>query len=380
MTRILRLVGCYFIIGGMCCALISCNQGDDNSAASSDAKTSSHSSDKHKASSSAGKKQGGRGSTNVNVALSSVCPSTVTLTATGTATLYADKQTELVTKESGYIESINIKEGQLVKAGDILIQLVNKEEKAKLDSAKIKVVSTKRSYDRGLAIIKVEGISQQSLDDLHESYLEAKSAKDQAQIALDNMAIVAPFDGYVGQINLSVGNYITSSSDLTSIVSANKLRAVYSLPSHYLDDVAIGQEVTISHYSSKNTLTGKVTFVAKSVNSSTQTISLTAEIDNKDKLFSPGQDVSVSQVIGTQDNTLLVPRLILTTDIGTYSVYTVKDNKAVQNTVTIGDQYGDNVVILSGIKSGDQVVTSGMDQLRQGADVTVTSIGKECSS
>ena len=155
---------------------------------------------------------------------------------------------------------------------------------------------------------------------------------------------------------------------------------MYTLPSSYLSQVTVGQQVNISLYNNDSTHAGKVSFIAKSVNSDTQTIALTAIVDNADHLFAPGQDVNLVQTLGTQDNTLLVPRLILQTDIGTYSIYTVSDNKAVQNNVTIGQQFGDNIEILSGIKANDLVVTSGMAQLRQGSTVTVTSSTTECKS
>ena len=123
------------------------------------------------------------------------------------------------------------------------------------------------------------------------------------------MGIVAPFDGYVGQVNLSIGNYVITGSTLTTLVNAEEIRAVYTLPSQYLSQVEVGQDVTISDFTGPATLTGKVTFVSKVVNNATQTISLTAELDNSSDLFFSGQDVAISQMIGTQANTLLVPRL-----------------------------------------------------------------------
>lgn len=352
-------------------------QGHGQQASTNESKDSAKDPSSQSSSQSSAKKAQRGGA--VNVGLTTVCPTTVTLTATSSATLYADKQTDIVPRENGYITSINAKEGDFIHQGDVIIQLDNSEEKTQLELAKIKVINTKRAYDRGLEIIKVDGISKQDLDDLHVAYLEAKNDEAQAQITLDDMGIVAPFDGYVGQINLSIGNYVTTGSTLTTLVNAEEIRAVYTLPNQYLSQVEVGQDVTISHFTGPATLTGKVTFVSKVVNNATQTISLTAELDNSSALFSSGQDVAISQMIGTQANTLLVPRLSLTTDIGTYSLYTVKDNQAVQNTVTIGDEYGDQVEILSGIKADDQIVTAGMEQLHQGSTVNVTSSGKACS-
>lgn len=373
------------------CSLVACDRDSQDNAshqkgqqqghgqqASTDGSKDSSKDPSSQSSSQSSAKKAQRGEA-VNVGLTTVCPTTVTLTATSSATLYADKQTDIVPKENGYITSMNAKEGDFIHKGDVMIQLDNNDEKNKLALAKIKVINTKRAYDRGLEIIKVDGISKQDLDDVHVAYLEAKNDQSQAQIALDDMSIVAPFDGYVGQINLSIGNYVTAGSTLTTLVNAKEIRAVYTLPSQYLSQVAVGQDVTISHFTGTDSLMGKVTFVSKVINSTTQTISLTAELDNSNALFSSGQDVAISQVIGSQANTLLAPRLSLTTDIGTYSLYTVKDNQAVQNTVTIGDEYGDQVEIRSGIKANDQIVTAGMDQLHQGSTVNVTSSGKACS-
>ena len=327
-----------------------------------------------------GGQQGQSSGASVNVALSKVCPQTVTLTTSTSATLYAQDETALQPKVSGYIVSVDVKEGAYVTKGTVIVKLDDKTQQAALAGTKVDVANAKKDLDRGKEIFKSNSLSQKDLDTLQQDYDLAVIAQQKAQIDLDNTQITAPFDGYVEQLTLSVGDYVTDTSTITTLVDAKKLRAVYTLPSSYLSQVKVGQQVDISLYNNEKTHEGKVSFIAKSVNSDTQTIALTAIVDNDDHLFAPGQDVDLVQTLGTQDNTLLVPRLILQTDIGTYSIYTVADNKAVQNNVTIGEQFGDNIEILSGIKANDLVVTSGMTQLRQGSAVTVTSTNSECNS
>lgn len=318
-------------------------------------------------------KQGG----GVNVAMTTICPRSVDVTVSTSARLFAAEHTILTTKVAGYITEIPVAEGKYVKQGDTIIQLDDQDEVAQLSAAKISEKVAEKQLSRGKALVKSEGISQQDLDNLQQAYDLAVNTVQQKQINLDNMSITAPFDGYVGQITVSVGDYITNNSELTTLVNTDHLRAVYSLPGMYAKSLALKQNVTIKNYQGSNKSAATVSFLSRSINTETQTVAVTATMNDPNHHFYPGQDVMITQNIGQKNNVLLVPRLCVQTDIGTYSVYKVKDNKAEQVNITIGDQYGDDVEVLKGLSANDAVVTSGMDQLHQGSSVKITSTA-EC--
>lgn len=313
----------------------------------------------------------------VNVAMTTICPRSVDVTVSTSARLYAAEHTTLAAKVAGYITEIPVSEGKYVKKGETIIQLDNQDEIAQLSAAKISEQVAEKQLSRGKALVKSEGISQQDLDNLQQAYDLAVNTVQQKQINLDNMSITAPFDGYVGQITVSVGDYITNNSELTTLVNTDHLRAVYSLPGMYAKSLALKQNVTIENYKGSVKSAATVSFLSRSIDTETQTVAVTAMMNDSNHHFYPGQDVMITQNIGQKNNVLLVPRLCVQTDIGTYSVYKVKDNKAQQVNITIGDQYGDDVEILKGLSANDAVVTSGMDQLHQGSSVKVTSTA-EC--
>ena len=329
-----------------------------------------------KAGQTASKRAKAKGAT-INVALSHICPQSVDLKVSSSARLYASKHTTLTSKEAGYITEIPVKEGSFVKQGETVIQLDNKDQVAELAAAKISKVVAGKQLKRGRSLVKSEGISKQDLESLQQAYDLAINAVEQKQIELDNMSINAPFDGYVGQITVSVGDYVTNNSELTTLVNSDQLRAVYSLPGWYTKSLAINQSVSIQNYKGSVNVSAKVSFIGRAINPETQTIALTATLDNPKHHFYPGQDVMITQHIGQKSAVLLVPRLSVQTDIGSYSVYTVDNGKAAQINISIGDQYGDDVEVLKGLTANDSIVTSGMDQLHQGSSVKVTSTA-EC--
>ncbi|HAG61622.1 MAG TPA: hypothetical protein DCL40_01825 [Coxiellaceae bacterium] len=317
-------------------------------------------------------KHGKQGSV-INVALTHICPQSVDLKVSSSARLYATEHTALIPKVAGYIAKIPLSEGSFVKQGETIIQLDDKDQIAQLAAAKISKIVAGKQLKRGRTLVKSEGISKQDLESLQQAYDLAVNTVEQKQIDLDNMSITAPFDGFVGQITVSVGDYVTNNSELTTLVNSDHLRAVYSLPGWYAKSLALKQAVSIQNYKGSINAPAQVSFIARAINPETQTIAVTATLDNPKHHFYPGQDVMITQHIGQKNNVLLVPRLSVQTDIGSYSIYTVKDNKAVQVNIAIGDQYGDDVEVLKGLSANDTVVTSGMDQLHQGSSVKVAS-------
>ena len=313
----------------------------------------------------------------INVALSRICPKAVNLTISSSARLYASQFTELTPKVGGYITHIPVQEGAFIKQGTTIVQLDNSNQRTELAAAKISAVVAKKQLQRGKSLIASDGISKQELEDLQQSYDLAVNTVKQRQIDLDNTAIKAPFDGFVGQVVVSIGDYVSTNSKLTTVVNTDHLRAVYSIPARYAHTLAVKQKVEIKNYQSTTQAEASVTFVARSINTDTQTIAVTAMLDNQKHQFYPGQDVMITQYIGKKQQALLIPRLSIQTDIGSYLIYRVKDNAAQQVNIKIGDQYGDDVEVTSGLTMNDLIVTKGMTQLHQGSAVNVTST-QEC--
>ena len=122
------------------------------------------------------------------------------------------------------------------------------------------------------------------------------------------------------------------------------------------------------------TLQAKVSFIAPSVDSNSQTIQVQAILDNHENTLKPGQFVNVAQTLGMQSNAILVPEDSVIADLNGNHVYMVKNNKAVSVPVTLGERIYGKVQITKGLKAGDQIITKGQLLLKNGSQVKVAQI------
>lgn len=307
-----------------------------------------------------------------------VCPQSLAVNATATASVLAENQTVLQAKQAGYITKIYVKEGQSVAAGQVIISLDDRLQHATVMQMRIALQQAAQTYKRNLNADHSGGISKEELDSKRVAYENAKNALQQAQINLSDMQIRAPFAGTIGQNNLSVGQYITPQSDLLALVSNQHLRIAYHLPAEYFNQAKVGQPVAVKV--GAKTYQGKVSFVDQALDQNTQTFAVTAQLQPVSGLsLAPGQYVHVTQRVATQRGALMVPGLSVQTQIGSYFVFIVQAKHAQQTTVTLGRRINGGVVITGGLVPGQLVVTEGASQLRQGTPIKVSSISnQEC--
>ena len=293
------------------------------------------------------------------------------LTINATGNLIAKKSTIITPRASGYIKSINFHEGETVTAGQILFQLDSQTQKDALSAAKAQVALSQLQFNRDKKFLKKGFITQDTYYTAQTTLKQNQAALETAQTNFDQRTITAPFAGAVGAIPVSLGQYITPGNTLTTLVDNLHLRAEYTLPVKELNQLHLNQVVTISDTNKKNNIAATVSYISPSVDPTSQTISVHALVDNKLQLFKPGEYVTVTQDLGTQKNTLLVPEQSVLASINGYSVFLVKNNKAVRTIITIGDRINGKVVITSGLKPTDEVIVAGENEVKNNQPVTI---------
>jgi membrane fusion protein (multidrug efflux system) len=191
-------------------------------------------------------------------------------------------------------------------------------------------------------------------------------------VELNNMLLVAPFDGVVGKSLVSPGDYVTVGQALVSLTDTKHLRVEYTVAEKYFALLKLGQEVhvTSSALPGKE-FTGKVAYVAPTLNVENRTVSVYAEVPNDNQVMSPGLFVNVTQSLGSREHALLVNAMSLVGTIDGEQVFSMKNGKAVATPVEVGQRMLDNVEILKGIDEGDSVIVAGQQKIRDGEDVVV---------
>lgn len=270
----------------------------------------------------------------------------------------------------GQVASIHFTPGALVRKGQLLVQLDARVYQADLQSAKAALRLAQANYRRYQALKSSGALSKQQLDQVRANFVEASAKVKSAQTYLSQATIRAPFDGYIGAKNISIGDYVKKGDALTTLTDRSLLIVNYHIPEAQLQRVKLGQPINVTIPKHKNNVyQGKVSYIAPTVSTDTHSVELQAKIPNSSNALSPGMFVKIRQRIGMVKQAVVVPQQSILPTITGSQVFVVRNNKAYAVKVKVGTIFDGKVEIRHGIKSGDVVVIAGQTQLKNGEPV-----------
>ena len=293
----------------------------------------------------------------------------------------------------GKLLSVDFKEGQEVKKGDVLAQIDPVTFKAQLDQAiakkaldEVQLANAKRDLERYTSL-SANVIAAKTVDTQRAlvAQLEAQIKSDDAAIEnaraiLGYASVVAPISGRTGMRMVDVGNLVRASDvGLVVITEVQPISVLFTLPQQDLPDInrAVAKralKVEALETDSKNVLdTGELQVIDNQVDQTTGTIRLKADFPNKDLQLWPGQFVNVRMLLDTLEQVVVVPTsAVQRGPEGTFVYVVGADNKASTRPISVGQQDETLAVITKGLAPSDAVVTTGFARLKDGADVTVS--------
>jgi multidrug efflux system membrane fusion protein len=293
------------------------------------------------------------------------------------------------------IDQVLVKDGQFVKAGDVLFQLDSRAAQAALHQAEAslardqaQLANAQRNASRSKSLIAKNFVSQQQFDtdSSTAAALEATVKADQAQlenarVLLSYYTIVAPIEGRVGLISIKQGNSIKAND--VPLASVNQIQPIYvsiALPQNNLPELrkAMAQgpvTVRVTPAGDKGEpITGKIAFFDNTIDATSGTINVRSTFDNTDQRLWPGQFVNVSVLVRTDPNALIItPAAIQAGQNGTYVFVIKDDNTAEARPVTVDRTVGGMAVVSKGLSPGEKVVTDGQLRLSNGTRVQIVT-------
>lgn len=303
------------------------------------------------------------------------------LTAIGTVA--AVQGVTVSADQPGIVDRIAFESGQRVRQGDLLVQLDVRQEKAQLAAAQAQLDWARVSLDRAKRLVETQIGSQENLDNADSQYKAAEARVGELKATIERKTIRAPFTGVLGIRQVNVGQYLQSGSPVVPLQALQPIYVNFSVPQQDIVRVRPGTEVTVTDAQSGATSTGKVTAVDSVIDPATRNIAVQATFSNADGRLHPGAFVDAKMVLGSTNDVVAIPASSINHAPYGDSVYIVaqlkdpksgKEYKGVrQQFVKVGPGRGDQVAILSGIKPGEEVVTSGVFKLRNGAAVLVNN-------
>lgn len=290
--------------------------------------------------------------------------------ALGTA--QANESIVVTAQTQDIVMAVYFDDGDVVKAGDVLVELDSREENARVQELKFRLAEANRQYQRLVDLRRQNAASQQQLESQDVTVKEIIAALEVAETQLAQKRIVVPFDGRLGIRHVSVGSLVSPGQQITTLDDVTPIKLDFNVPELFFASLKVGQDVVArSGAYPGEEFRGEIRSIDSRVDPLTRSILVRAIIPNKDNKLRPGMLLRVS-LLRSVDEAIILPEKAVVPINDRMFVYVIDDNLVAHQTpVTIGRRKPGIVEIIDGIKPGDKVVTEGMIRLRDGVSVVI---------
>ena len=325
-------------------------------------------------------------------------------------TLRAVRGADLALDVAGLVTRVNVRSGDEVREGQLLLQLRDSEDIALLHQLEAAAALADVTFARARDDLAVQVISKADYDQSAADLKVKHAAVTQQEVNVAKKALRAPFSGRAGIVTINPGTYLNSGTTVVTVQQLDPIYVDFHLPQKDLAQLRTGQKVTLKLDAFPGrTFPGTVNAISPKVDTDTRNVQAEAKVANPDRVLTPGMFTSVSVDAGTQQRYLTLPQTAVVYNPYGETVFEVltkaeadrrqaaaiagddppkdakpgkkaakgppplpSDTLVVQQTfVTTGATRGDQVAILKGIEEGAEVVTSGQIKLKNGAPIRI---------
>lgn len=283
----------------------------------------------------------------------------------------ANEQIEIRSEVSGIVEGIYFTEGSNVKKGQVLFKVNDLELLAQLRQASTREGLAAENQRRAKLLLQKEAISNEEFDIANADYasMQAQTQLIRAQIA--KTSVRAPFSGKIGLRYISPGTYITPTVLVAKLVNTGKLKITFSIPEKYAAQIKSGSNIDFSVAGIDNTYKAKIYAIEPEVAVATRTLQVRAIADNTDGKLFPGTFAEIKLPLNTVKNAIVIPSESIVPVQNGKKVFVASNGKAKEVMVESATRTDDSILILSGLKEGDTLITSGVMSLKNDDQIKV---------
>jgi membrane fusion protein (multidrug efflux system) len=283
----------------------------------------------------------------------------------------------------GLVSRIEFESGRKVRAGDVLVRLDTRQEQAQLASAEAQRSLSTVNFER-MKGLREKGItSQAEYDKAAAEQKQAVAQTGETRASIGRKTIRAPFTGVLGLRQVNLGQYLKAGDPIVELQSLDPIYVNFAVPQQQLGELRVGAEVSVTAQGiEKSAATGSITAINSIVDEATRNIQVQATLANPDGKLRPGMFVEAQVIVGAGVPVIALPGSAINYAPYGNSVFIVGEMKGPdgksytgvrQQFVKLGPSRGDQVAVVSGVKSGEEVVTSGVFKLRNGGAVLVNN-------
>lgn len=283
----------------------------------------------------------------------------------------ANENVEIRSEVSGIVEKISFSEGTNVSKGQVLLKVNDIELRAQLSQAITKQKLASENERRAKLLLQKEAISQEEYDIASAEFrsLKAQTQLIQAQIA--KTTIRAPFSGKIGLRNISPGTYVTPTTLITKLVSSGQVKISFSIPEKYASEIENNATITFTIPNNPQKFTAKIYAIEPEIETATRTLKIRAIADNSNGKLLPGTFATIELSLKNIKDAIVIPTEAVVPIQDGKVVYIANNGKAKEVKIETLARTAKDVVVTSGIKSGDTLLTSGVMSLKDEADIKV---------
>ena len=283
----------------------------------------------------------------------------------------------------GVVERVLFDSGRAVRAGEVLAVLDTRQEQAQLAAIEARRELARLTFERVQELLQQKVISKAEFDRATAEFQQTEAQLGEIRAVIQRKTIRAPFSGVLGIRQVNLGQYVAAGDALVTVQSLNPIYVNFGVPQQSAGAIPVGRVVKItSTDAGGNEWSGRVTALDSMVDEATRNIQVQATLANPDGKLRPGMFVQAEVPVGPSQSVIVLPASAINYAPYGDSVFVVtelkgEDGKAYrgvrQQLVTLGPARGDQVSVTAGLKPGEEVVTSGLFKLRNGAAVHINN-------
>jgi len=295
------------------------------------------------------------------------------ITTSYTGSIEGERQAVLYAKLAEAVDSIWVKQGETVSAGQVLLSLDRSGPTSSYREVHSTYLNAEKNF-RKMEYLFAEGAISESDYDAAKTSYEVSQANFDAVTRL--VEIQTPINGIVASIDVLSGDFVAIGQKLATVATKDRLRIRFGVNPNDIRFFELGAEVRILSNVVDGVGRGTITAIASSADPVTRTFEVKAIFDNSEHLFNPGMFVHLEYIRERLDSVVAIPRQAVLTLDGRETVFSVVNGQAQKRLVTLGAELSGEVVIESGLMPGDTLVTLGQDYLDDGVNVNITALNE----
>ena len=287
---------------------------------------------------------------------------------------------DLALEVPGLVEKMTFESGAEVVKGQLLLELRNDDDVAKLESLKATAAVNAITLHRDEQQLKINAVSQATVDSDVANQRTASANVAQQQAIVDEKTLRAPFSGRLGIRQVDFGQYLSAGTTIVTLQALDPIYLDFMLPQQAVGEIKIGGAISARIDGFPGSFAGEIEALNSKVDTSSRNVQVRAKVANPDRKLLPGMFATVEVSVGDVKHYVTLPQTAIV--YNTYgNVAYVVDNgdakggspkpSARQISIKVGLTRGDQIAVLSGIKAGDEVVTAGQVKLRNGTPIKI---------